>query len=438
MKSTFKGGLHVNDFKSITNDFKIKKSDGAKEHIFPMKQHIGAVLTPCVSKGDKVYVGTKLGDSDAFMSVPVHSSVSGTVSDILDYPHPGGGAVCSVVVENDFLYIEDESVTPAENIDTLSKEDMLKVIRDKGIVGMGGAGFPTFIKLNPSAPIDYVIVNGAECEPYITADHRRMLENGDEIISGLKLAMKVLGLSKGYIAIEDNKQNAIKVLSEKVSGDDTVEIKTLKTKYPQGAEKQLIKAVTNRQVPTGALPVEVGVVVLNVDTVYALHNAFYKGIPPVRRIVTLSGDCVKNPGNYEVPLGVTFEHMIELAGGYEKEPKKVIMGGPMMGAAQYSLEVPVIKTTSSILSLSDAANLYNEENNCIRCGKCVDYCPMSLMPLNLSRFVRNDNYEMAIKYHIKDCMECGLCSYVCPSGKNPSQFIRVGKQTVISRERRDK
>lgn len=435
MSYTFKGGLHIHDHKELTNKRSIQKLDGCDIHIFPLQQHIGAVTEPLVKVGDRVLVGQKIADSEAFLSVPVHSSVSGEVTAIKPQLHPNGAKINAIFVKNDFQYEQDESVKPIENIDNMSKEEMLKVVREKGLVGMGGAGFPTFIKLNPSTEVDYVIVNGAECEPYITSDHRRMLENPMEIIDGLGIAMKILGLKKGYIGIEMNKKDAAIVITEKLAGRTDIEVRMLKTKYPQGAEKQLIKAITKRSVPSGKLPADAGVVVLNIDTVYSLSKAFREGIGPVKRIVTVTGDCVKEPGNFEVPLGVPFSYLFEAAGGFSEEPKKIIMGGPMMGASQYSTEVPVIKTTSALLVFSKIQDVYDEAATCIRCGKCVDYCPMHLMPLNLARFSDADNLEMAEKYNITDCMECGLCSYVCPASRNPVQFIRVGKQAVIQKKK---
>lgn len=435
MSYTFKGGLHINDHKELTNACAIKKLNGCDVHIFPLQQHIGAVTKPVVKPGDRVLAGQKIADSDVFMSVPVHSSVSGTVREIKSYIHPNGAKVNAVFIENDFKYESCESIKHVSDIDKMSKEEMLDVIREKGIVGMGGAGFPTFIKLNPRTKVDYVIVNGAECEPYITSDHRRMLENTDEIIDGLGIAMKILGLKKGYIGIEMNKQDAAEVISKRLEGRSDIEVKMLKTKYPQGAEKQLIKAITKRSVPTGRLPADAGVVVLNIDTVYSVSRAFRLGMPPRRRVVTVTGDCVKSPGNYEVPLGVPFSYLFDAAGGFTSEPKKIIMGGPMMGLSQYSMDAPVIKTTSALLAFSEIQEIYNETLPCIRCGKCVDYCPMHLMPLNLARFSASDNLEMAEKYHITDCMECGLCSYVCPASRNPVQFIRIGKQAVIQKKR---
>ncbi len=435
MSYTFKGGLHIEDHKELTNRVPSVKLPDCPEHIFPVRQHIGAPLTPLVKVGDEVKVGQKIADSDSFMSVPVHSSVSGKVTAIRHRLHPSGEKIDAIFVENDMQYTLHESVRPLANYMSMSKEDMLQIIREKGLVGMGGAGFPTFIKLNPKQKIDYLLLNGAECEPYITSDNRRMVEYSGEVIKGTRIAMKVLGLKKAYIGIEENKPDCKAALLSALGKDRDIEIVMLKTKYPQGSEKHLIKAVTKRSVPSGKLPADVGCVVVNVDTAYDLWNAFEKGMPVVRRIVTVSGDCVKNPCNFEAPTGVPIEFLFEAAGGFTRNPQKVICGGPMMGTAQYNLKPPTVKTTSSVLAIADIDKVFSSETPCIRCGKCVSHCPMRLMPLNLNLYSRNKNYDMAEKYHITDCIECGLCSYICPSKRNLLQHIRVGKQAVISMQK---
>lgn len=435
MAFTFKGGLHIPDHKSATNKLPIKAIEGSKVHIYPAIQHIGAPLAAKVTVGDKVCVGDVLLDSDAFMSVPVHSSVSGTITDIKEHIHPSGNMVLSVFVENDGLYTVSEKVSP-KNPDNMTKEEMLKVIHDAGIMGMGGAGFPTHIKLNPGEDkkITHIIVNGAECEPYLTSDHRRMLETPEMVIDGLRICMKLLGLDKGYIGVESNKNDAIKAL-KKVKGKN-IEVISLVTKYPQGAEKQLIKAITKREVPSGGLPADAGAIVLNIDTVTNISRAFRTGMPVISRIVTLSGDAIKKPQNFEVRTGMPIEKVIEMAGGFTEVPEKVIIGGPMMGTAQFSLEVPVIKTTSAILSLKKAEEIDEEDNACIRCGKCVECCPMRLMPLYLNKSIKEGDLEAAEKYNVLDCIECGLCSYLCPGMQGPLNNIRVAKQKILENRRK--
>ena len=440
MPVTFKGGMHMHDFKELTNNVAIKKLPDCPLHIFPLQQHIGAPLNPLVAVGDNVKVGQKIADSDAFVSSPLHSSISGKVTAIKPHYHPSGAMVTSIFIENDMEYTVDENIKPKGEPSQYTPEQIVKFVREAGIVGLGGAGFPTHVKLSPpkDREITHVIVNGAECEPYLTSDHRRMLETPENIFYGLETVMGIFGLKKGYIGIETNKANAIEVMREEAKKHDGAEIVTLKTKYPQGAEKQLIKAVANKTVPSKGLPSDVGAVVLNIDTVTAIANIFKTGMPLLTRIVTVSGDCVKEPANFEVPIGVPFEFIFESAGGFVKEPKKIIMGGPMMGMAQYTLETPAIKTTSGLLAISDVADTYDEESPCIRCGKCVSKCPMRLMPLYLNKYALDGNLEMAEKYNIMDCIECGLCSYLCPGKRNPLQNIRMAKQQIIEKSRKNK
>ena len=439
MSYTFRGGMHVPDYKELTCGKPIKKLEGDKVHIYPLQQHIGAPLDLKVAVGDSVKVGQVLADSDAFVSTPVHSSVSGKVSAIKPYLHPSGAKVTSVFVENDFEYALSEDIHPY-NPDKMTREEMLAVIRNAGIVGMGGAGFPTHVKLSPppEKKIDYLIVNGAECEPYITADHRRMLETPDMIIDGIQIVLKILGLSCGYIGIETNKKDAIEIMTKKAQEAGNIKVCPLKPKYPQGAEKQLIYAVSKRQVPSGGLPADAGAIVINIDTVSQISLAFRKGMPLTRRIVTVSGDCIAEPANFEVYTGVTFEYLIQVAGGFSKDVKKLIMGGPMMGIAQYSTEPPVVKTTSSLLALSAEGGGYDDYSPCIRCGRCVDHCPMHLMPLYLSKFSLDGDLEKAEEYNVLDCIECGLCSYLCPGKQGPLHNIRVAKQQILENRRKKK
>ena len=333
MAATFKGGYHVDDHKSLTNAKPTQMLDGCDVHIFPLRQHIGAPLTPCVTVGDYVYVGQKLADSDQFVSAPVHSSVSGTVIDIKQHIHDSGTMIASVFVENDRKYEVYKGCVP-HDYRNMSKENVLELIRDAGIVGMGGAGFPTHVKLSPKQKVDYVIINGAECEPYITSDHRFMLEQPDDVIYGLRIAMKILGLSEGYIGVELNKPDGISSLkSSKEYGSD-IHVLGLKTKYPQGAEKQLIKAVTGRNVPAGKLPADAGAVVINVATSVAIATAFKTGMPAIMKNVTVTGDAIKEPSNFKVRTGIPVSFLIEQAGGFTDQPEKLISGGPMMGLAQ--------------------------------------------------------------------------------------------------------
>ena len=440
MLKTFKGGLHIHDFKEYTNQKPINKIEDASVYIFPLQQHIGAPLEATVKKGDYVKVGDVIADNtDAFVAVPLHSSVSGTVVAVEPRLHTSGVKITSVVVESDGQFVMNENLTP-KNPDTMTSGEIINEIRNAGIVGMGGAGFPTHVKLTipKDKKIDTLIINGAECEPYITADHRRMLELPDDVIDGVNIVKKALGVDIAYIGVENNKKDAIEVLQNKIGEDKGIKVIPLKTKYPQGGEKQLIYAITRRKVPTGGLPADVGVVVTNIDTVSQISNAFRTGVPLIDRIVTVSGDCIKEPSNFLVRCGMQFEDVINAAGGFSKQPNKIIMGGPMMGIAQYSTEVPVVKTTSSIIALSDTGENYKDDVQCLRCGKCVENCPMNLMPLYLNKYSRNGDLEMAEKYHIMDCMECGLCSYLCPGLEGPIHNIRIAKQQIIENKRKQK
>lgn len=440
MPVTFKGGIHMYDYKEFTAGIPIRKLPDCPTHIFPLQQHIGAPLEAQVSVGDTVKVGQKIADSTAFVSSPLISSISGKVTAIKPHPHPSGATVTSIFIENDMQYTIDEGITPKGNYEDYTPEEIVQFVHEAGIVGLGGAGFPTHVKLSPpkDKPITHIIVNGAECEPYLTSDHRRMIEEPETILYGLKAVMYIFGLKQGYIGIEKNKADAIEIMKKTAVNHDGINIIEMKTKYPQGAEKQLIKAVANKTVPSGGLPSDVGAIVLNIDTVSAIANIFKTGMPLVSRIVTVSGDCVKNPANFEVRIGVPFEFIFNAAGGFTQEPKKIIMGGPMMGMAQYTLDVPAIKTTSGLLALSEVATTYDNDSPCIKCGQCVSKCPMRLMPLYLSKYASEGNLEMAAKYHIKDCIECGLCSYLCPGKQNPLQNIRMAKQQIIENARKNK
>lgn len=440
MLKTFKGGLHIYDFKEYTNEKPVKEIESGSVYIFPLQQHIGAPLEATVKKGDYVKVGDVIADNtDAFVAVPLHSSVSGTVVAVEPRLHTSGVIITSVVIENDGQFIMSENLTP-KNPDNMSSDEIIREIRNAGIVGMGGAGFPTHVKLTipNDKRIDTLIINGAECEPYITADHRRMLELPRDVIDGVNIVKKALGVNIAYIGVENNKKDAIEVLNKEIGEDKGIKVIPLKTKYPQGGEKQLIYAITKRKVPTGGLPADVGVVVINIDTVSQISNAFRTGVPLIDRIVTVSGDCINEPSNFWVRCGMQFEDVINAAGGFSKQPKKLIMGGPMMGIAQYSTKVPVVKTTSSILALSDTGENYKDDVQCLRCGKCVENCPMNLMPLYLNKYSRNGDLEMAEKYHIMDCMECGLCSYLCPGLEGPIHNIRIAKQQIIENRRKQK
>ena len=406
---SFKGGTHPHDNKEHTAGKPIQKLCPSEIMVYPMSQHIGAPCEPIVKKGDKVLMGQKIGESKAFVSAPVHSTVSGTVLAVEPRLHPNGTKVMSVIIENDFEDKLIDTIKPYDDIDNLSKEEKIEIIKEAGIVGHGGATFPAFIKLNPPSDkkIDYCIINAAECEPYLTSDYRVMLESGDAVIKGLLEIMKILDVKKAYIGIENNKPQAIEVMKNAVLNHPEIEVSVLKTKYPQGSEKHLIKAITGREVPSGKLPADVGVVVNNIDTCTAVYNALKFRQPVFHRVVTVAGSAISEPGNFMVRLGTSFEDILNAAGFDEQKARKIIMGGPMMGIAQASTNIPSIKGTSAILAFGDEELTLKEEVNCFRCGKCVENCPMGLVPVMLNSYARINDTQTCLKYDIMDCIECG-------------------------------
>ncbi len=437
MNLTFRGGVHPDDHKAGTEHKSIVLLSPPKELVYPMVQHIGAPCKPLVAAGDRVLMGQKIGDVDAFVSSPVHSSVSGVVKAVERRRHPNGSMVEAVVVENDGKDEQVPEIHEYHDYASLDRGDKLRLVREAGIVGMGGAGFPTQIKLAPPSgtKVDCVIVNGAECEPYLTSDHRVMVETPELVLDGLQMVMDILGVGHAYIGIEENKPDAISAMRQVADKRRGVEVKILRTKYPQGSEKHLIKAITGREVPSGKLPADIGVVVNNVDTCAAVYHAISHRRPVMSRVVTVSGDGVVSSSNFRVRLGTPFSEVLSHAGGLKETARKVVMGGPMMGIAQFDLSVPVVKGTSAILAFTEDALSHKEEAPCIKCGKCVEKCPMGLMPLFLNAYARRGDLEKCLDYHIMDCIECGVCSYLCQCDKHPVQAIKVAKQS-ITRQRR--
>ncbi len=428
MKSFF-GGVHP-DYNKTTEHKKIEVAVLPKKVIIPLSQHTGAPCEALVKIGDIVKAGQKIAESKAFVSAPVHASISGKVIEIAKKPHPIAGESLAIVIESDGRLEYDKSVKPRDNVDDIDRKELINIIKEAGIVGLGGAAFPTHVKLSPppEKKIDTIILNGAECEPYLTCDHRLMIEETGKIISGLRLIMKVLDVKKAFIGIESNKENAIVFMKDK-SGN--IEVVPLKTKYPQGAEKILIYAITKRKVPSGGLPMDVGVVVQNVGTAKAVYDAVYNGKPLIERCITVTG-AVKEPKNLLVKVGNLFDELIAQCGGYKGEPAKLISGGPMMGIAQYTDEIPVIKGTSGILVL-DKKEEY-EERRCIRCAKCVDVCPVNLTPNMIMANAKNDRIDAAKSFNALDCFECGCCAFVCPSKIPLVQYIKYAKAEIMKKK----
>lgn len=434
---TFKGGIHPNDGKSLAKDKAIVTVMPKGDLIYPLSQHIGAPASPIVSVGDHVLKGQKIAEAGGFVSAPIHASVSGTVKAIEPHFNPTGSKVNCIVVENDGEY-QEVPYAPAKPFDELTKEAILNLISEAGIVGMGGAGFPTKVKLSPKEPekIEYVIANCAECEPYITADYRRMLENPEELVSGMKVVLKLFDNAKGIFGVEDNKPDCIAKLKELTKDEPRMEVLALKTKYPQGAERQLIFATTGRAINSSMLPADAGCVVDNVETLIGIHHAVIDGRPVIERIVTVSGDGVKEPGNFKVLFGTNQRELVEAAEGFLGEPEKVISGGPMMGFAMFTLDTPITKTSSSILCLTKDEVAANEPSACINCGRCVEVCPSRIIPSRLADFAEHHNEEAFTKWEGLECVECGSCSYVCPAKRQLKQAIGSMRKIALANRRK--
>ncbi|MCQ2126288.1 MAG: electron transport complex subunit RsxC [Bacteroidaceae bacterium] len=435
MSNTFKiGGVHPNPSK-LTANRAIEPAALPVQAVFPLSQHIGAPAVPCVAKGDQVLVGTVIAQPGGFMSAAIHSSVSGKVAKIdtvIDASGQRKPAIFIDVQGDEWDPSIDRSTTLVQQLN-LTKEEIIERIKNAGVVGMGGACFPTHVKLcpPPTCKIDTLIINAVECEPYLTADHRLMLEYPDQIIVGVRIIMKALGIDRAVIGIEENKPDAIELLQRKVMMVSGIEVMPLKMKYPQGGEKQLIEAVTGRQVPPPpALPANVGCVVQNVGTVYAIYEAVIKNKPLIERIVTVTGDSVKNPCNLKVRMGTPVSQIIEQAGGMPEDTGKLLSGGPMMGRPLLGADAPVVKGTSGILMLPEKVAERREERNCIRCAKCVDACPMGLEPYKLATATQQQDWEKCEQEWILSCIECGCCQSTCPSRRPLLDWIRLSKNKV--------
>ncbi len=435
--ATFRGGVHPYEGKELSKDLPIKTVMPKGDMVFPMSQHIGAPATPVVAVGDKVLKGQKIAEAGGFVSSPIYASASGTVKAIEPHRVAVGDMVNSIVIENDGAF-EEVEYTPCEDVTALSKEEIDNKVKEAGVVGMGGAGFPTHVKLSPKEPekIEYVIANCAECEPYLTADYRRMLENPEELIGGMKIILQLFDHAKGVLGIEDNKPDCIEKLTELVKDEPRIEVCPLQTKYPQGGERQLIYAVTGRAINSKMLPADAGCIVDNVETIIAVYRAVKLGRPVTNRISTITGDAIANPGNFLYSIGTSYAELVEAAGGFKTQPEKIISGGPMMGFAMFSLDIPTTKTSSSLLCLSKDEVSKVEPSACINCGRCVEACPEQLIPSRLAKFSNNGLAEAFESWHGLECVECGSCSFVCPARRQLAQSIKTMKKQVLAAKRK--
>ena len=419
------GGVHPVEGKEPTEHKALVRFPAPKTAVFPLSMHLGAPATAIVAVGDHVDVGQKIAEASGFISAPIHSSISGTVVAIEERPHASRGSCTSIVVENDFKDTVHESVKPNKSLDELTPAEIIEIVKNAGIVGMGGAGFPTYVKLNPGKPIDAVLVNACECEPLLTADHRMLLEYADDIIFGLQAEMKTVAAPKGIIVIEENKPDAIALLREKTADIEGIEVLEVATQYPQGGEKMLIKRAMGRSVPSGKLPADVGACVSNVSTVKAIADAIKTGMPLVERITTVTGKYIANPGNFIVKIGTSAAELVAACGGVTAEDALIKAGGPMMGFPQSTLDTPIMKGSNGIIAIE---NDEPEVQECIKCGRCVDVCPMELKPLHYAKLVGD---PAALKeLNIMDCMECRCCEYICSSKIPLVTLIKIGKNAV--------
>lgn len=435
--STFKGGIHPYDGKNLSKDKPIKEILPKGDLIYPLSQHIGAPAKPIVEKGQHVLEGEKIAEAGGFVSAPIYASVSGTVKAIETRRVAVGDNVMSIVIENDGKY-ETVEYPKHKPYTELTKDEIREIIKEAGIVGMGGAGFPTHVKLSPKEPekIDYVVANCAECEPYLTSDYRRMLEEPEKLVEGLKIILRLFDNAKGILAVEDNKRDCIELLEKLTQEEERITVKPLKTKYPQGAERQLIFASTGRKINSKMLPADAGCVVNNVDTIVAVYHAVVEGKPLMHRIVTVTGDAVADPRNFIVRVGTDYAELIEEAGGFKKEPAKIVSGGPMMGFSIFDIHVPVTKTSSALLCLTKDEVAKYEPTACINCGKCVEVCPGRVVPARLADYAEHSEEEKFVKNDGMECCECGCCSFICPAKRQLTQSIKSMRKMVLANRKK--
>lgn len=436
-KMTFVGGIHPYDGKELSKDKPIQDILPGNELVYPLSQHIGAPATAIVAKGDRVLAGQKIAEATGFVSAPIYASVSGTVKAVEPRRVVTGDMVMSIVVENDGLY-EDAGFYPVAPLEKMSREEILDVIREAGIVGMGGAGFPTHVKLAPKEPekIDYVIANCAECEPYLTSDYRRMLEEPEKLIGGLKIILKLFKNAHGILAVEDNKPDCIALLRQLTKDDADISVKALKTKYPQGGERTLIYAVTGRRINSTKLPADVGCVVNNVDTIVAVYRAVMEGRPLMERIVTVTGNAVADPRNFRVKIGTSYHDILEAAGGFAVTPEKIVCGGPMMGVGVFDLNVPSTKTSTALLGFTKDEVSAMEPGPCINCGRCVEVCPGRVLPSKLADYAERFDEQAFLDNYGMECCECGCCSFVCPAKRPLTQEIKSMRKIQLAKRKK--
>ena len=436
-KFTFVGGIHPYDGKELSKNKPIQDILPKGELVYPLSQHIGAPAKAIVAKGDRVLAGQKIAEGGGFVSAPIYASVSGMVKAIEPRRVVTGDLVMSIIVENDGLY-EEVEFYPVAPLEKLSKEEIIDIIKEAGIVGMGGAGFPTHVKLSPKEPekIEYVIANCAECEPYLTSDYRRMMEEPEKLIGGLKIILKLFDHAQGILAVEDNKPDCIALLRDLTKNESRISVKALKTKYPQGGERQLIYATTGRKINSVMLPADVGCVVNNVDTMVAVYKAVMEGKPLMERIVTVTGDAMNTPGNFRVKIGMSYQDILEAAGGFSKNPEKIICGGPMMGFGMFDLNVPATKTSTALLAFLKDDVSEMEPGPCINCGRCVEVCPGRVIPSRLADYAEHFDEEAFVENHGMECCECGCCSYVCPAKRPLTQEIKSMRKIQLGKRKK--
>ena len=438
MKFTFKGGIHPYEGKELTEEKDVIDYLPQGDMVYPLSQHIGAPAKPIVKKGDRVLAGQLIAEAAGFVSANIHASVSGTVKTIEPRLTSSGSKVNSIIIENDKQY-ETMAYTPNDKpLDELTREEVIDAIQKAGIVGMGGAGFPTHVKLSPKNldDIDFIIVNASECEPYLTSDYRRIIDDSDKVIEGLRIVLAIFPNAQGIIAVEDNKPKAIKLLQDKLAGDARIRVNAMPTKYPEGAERQLIFANTGRYINSSMLPADAGCIVHNVDTVYAICEAVREGKPLTERLVTVSGDAIKNPCNIRMKIGTNYQELIDCAEGFSKDPAKLVAGGPMMGKAIYTTDIPATKSSSAILALSEDAVAEMEPSACIRCGRCIEVCPGRVMPNTPATLPARNDIAAFVQNNGMECCECGCCSYVCPARRHLTQMIAGTRKLVLASKKK--